>query len=332
MSLYSVPQPLTRESTAYESEQVLTPTDIIPGQRFKGGAIGTGAPLIRRERSVLPSSDGYSFVDRLNAIREDGHYDPEPYGPYFSLPVDPAACTTLSRRTTTKDLISRYESLESTSSTRQEPPNAMAKKVKGRSPIRQSFRNLLSALGKRAKGMGKDHSASAASRSTVSICLDSPPLPSSANTRGIHLDIPSTNTSKSSSSGMPACITPTALHTGPLLYLCNPIAVGGLPIWVDCTAILHSSHIVVTWFTSHDNPSTTMITLPQCTDVRSLALADLDLDEKSMLPTRPNVGELKVFELLFEGRGREKFAAFSVTGRAGWGRRASLSRPQEFHF
>ncbi|THH31345.1 hypothetical protein EUX98_g2855 [Antrodiella citrinella] len=117
---------------------------------------------------------------------------------------------------------------------------------------------------------------------------------------------------------MPACNTPTALHTGPLLYLCRPVSPNDLPVWTDCTVVLHPSHILVTWLTPQDNPSTSMVTLPQCTDVRSLAVNELDAEERGLLPTQPNKGELKVFELLFEGRVREKFAAYSVTERAGW--------------
>ncbi|TCD66723.1 hypothetical protein EIP91_001016 [Steccherinum ochraceum] len=330
--------PLTRASTAYDSEPVLTPTDITPGYQYKGG-YGGGGVGIRQECSVGSSAGGSSYLhgipQGLNAIREDGQYDAEPFGPYFSLPVNStAAPPRLFRRTTTKELISRYESLESESGDRssvaqssysphsEHLPEAAQKRPKGRSPIRQSFRNLLSAIGKKAKGFGKDHSSNAPSRSSQSICLDSPPIPPSVSTTrptSTYLEIPSPMAFASrSASGMPACNTPSALHTGPLLYLSKPISAGDLPVWTDCTAILHPSHILITWLTSHENPSTSMITLPQCSDVRSLALNDLDSTERNLLPMQPNTGELKVFELLFEGRGREKFAAYSVTGRASW--------------
>ena len=48
---------------------------------------------------------------------------------------------------------------------------------------------------------------------------------------------------------------------------------------------------------------------------RSLAPADMDEAERRLLPSEP---EWKVFELLFEGRPRERFAARSLTERATW--------------
>ncbi|KAG2345515.1 hypothetical protein BDR05DRAFT_988614 [Suillus weaverae] len=55
-----------------------------------------------------------------------------------------------------------------------------------------------------------------------------------------------------------------------------------------------------------------------CTDVRSISLNRLDLDEKALLPTPTDQSEPKVFELLFEGHRREKFAASSSQERARW--------------
>lgn len=338
MSRDHFPHPLTRASTAQESEPVLTPPDITPGYDFKTGFAGHLVPTIRQQRSMCSSTGaGSSYFngipDGLHAIREDGQYDPEPYGPYFSLPIDPTSnAPSLTRRGTTKELISRFESLESgramsscsttpSSSSVPSTPRGSEKK-KGRSPIRQSFRNLISAIGKKAKGFGQAHSTTSSPKPSLSICLDSPPLPplvKEYQSSGTYLDIPSPRSNESKiSPSMPACITPTALHTGSLLYLSKPVVDGGLPVWTDCTAILHVSHMLVTWLTPLQNPSTTMITLENCADVRSLEHLDLEASERSLLPAQSNAGELKVFELLFEGRSREKFAAYSVTGRASW--------------
>jgi hypothetical protein len=93
---------------------------------------------------------------------------------------------------------------------------------------------------------------------------------------------------------------------------------GGLPVWTDCSVILHPSHILITWMTSYSNPSTSIVTLSQCTDVRSLTLADLNPEERDLLPSTDKPDAIWVFELLFEGKAREKFAAASVQERAGW--------------
>ncbi|OBZ70805.1 hypothetical protein A0H81_09064 [Grifola frondosa] len=224
----------------------------------------------------------------------------------------------------TKELIGRYESMDTSAKpaagkrtpSRRNPPTAsfaLEKKDKSRSPIRQSFRNLISVF-KKNKSSGKDHSQQLAvpgtkyrSNDVIDIRTQNLALPQLPR-----VDICSVKPDKA------LCITPISLHSGqagPLLYLSRPLSPNVLPVWTSCTAQLHSTHIIVTWHSAHGNPSTYVVPFTACTDVRSLALTDLDATERSLLPDRP---ELRVFEMLFEGRAREKFAADSVTERASW--------------
>jgi hypothetical protein len=74
---------------------------------------------------------------------------------------------------------------------------------------------------------------------------------------------------------------------------------------------------VITWLTTHGNPFIHTIRLSNCTDVRSLSSQQLDAEECALLP-KGDTKEPKVFEILFEGKAREKFAATSVRERAEW--------------
>ncbi|KIK90795.1 hypothetical protein PAXRUDRAFT_14144 [Paxillus rubicundulus Ve08.2h10] len=103
-----------------------------------------------------------------------------------------------------------------------------------------------------------------------------------------------------------------------LLYFSRPSSLASslLPIWISCTVTLYDSHLLITWYTVHGNPSSHIIPLSGCTDVHSLALKHMDPDERVLLPG--SGGDLKTFELLFEGRPREKFATTSSQDRARW--------------
>lgn len=235
----------------------------------------------------------------------------------------------LARRRTTKDLIGQYESMSSPDqytrpgvpmikqSSLAPPEDHDTPEKKGkRSPIRQSFRNLLSAIGKKGK-LVKDFSN----------LLGTPESPDdgmhvadllAAPTRPTPLQIP-TSRHVSTPSGV-ACTTPSSLYTGELLYLDWPTSVGALPVWISCNVILHASHMLITWRTSSGNPSTSIITLAECADVRSLTMSDLDAHERELLPDNLGTSDLKPFELRFLGnsKAKEKFAASSVTDRSGW--------------
>ncbi|GJE97769.1 hypothetical protein PsYK624_139900 [Phanerochaete sordida] len=307
----------------------------------------------------LPGEGDTAFKDATSTASTTGKvlqgseysFDPEPRGPYFSIPLKKIESKApLSRRGTTKELIGRYESLSTssassggtdltktksrtstTTTSTTAPQIAEEKKGKGRSPIRQSIRSFLSVFNKKGKTPREpsvyvsDLLSPPAEAETETYAEDvraatpPPPLPKSPLPVLAPIDTdPTRFLSPTADFGHPTCTTPVPLYTGTLLYLCNPVTPDGLPVWISCDATLHRTHILLTWFSALGNPSTSVVQLSQCTDVRSLAVCDLDSAESSMLPSNPEFREPKVFELLFEGKAREKFAAASVKERAGW--------------
>ena len=119
---------------------------------------------------------------------------------------------------------------------------------------------------------------------------------------------------------------------GALLYLShykNSLGSFSSPVWLPCTVTLEveDQAVVVSWANPDEDegqvtPRLHMVTLARCTDIRSLVTSQLD--EHDMMT--PLVGckddlrirDFKVFELLFEGREREKFAARTVRERVRW--------------
>ena len=95
--------------------------------------------------------------------------------------------------------------------------------------------------------------------------------------------------------------------SGSLLYLSRPPSCP--PVWMSCTVALYNSHLLITWYTMHDSPSSHIVQLDGFMDVHSL-------NERVSRPDTE--GDLKTFELTFEGRSREMFAAASVQDRARW--------------
>ena len=234
----------------------------------------------------------------------------------------------LSRRGTTKALIGRFEALGEAASPRTSlgygfPPSNRRgssvrrspfgeKKDRGRLPIRESFRNLLSVF-KRNKPTLKDLAPPRHACAPTSSTKNDEAGPRGPN--GLTLQIPR---SGQVDDDKIVCISPIEAHkgkAGSLLYLSRMPGSGLPPIWMACTAQLHSTHILVTWDTPQGNPSPRLVPFTSCTDVRSLTPADLDPEERALLPA----GQAwKVFEIIFEGRAGEKFAANSLTERATW--------------
>ncbi|PCH39179.1 hypothetical protein WOLCODRAFT_167840 [Wolfiporia cocos MD-104 SS10] len=165
-SLYS--HPMTRANLSTEgTDPPLTPLD--EPQRldpYHKGSRSSAQDVAVRIRSTTPESGQFpSREPPLNALLELDEYNPGPYGPYFSLPHDPTqgeSPIALTRRGTTKALIGRYESLtprteqwptrsersDQLQSSRPGSYQAIERKDKGRSPIRQSIRNILSVFKK----------------------------------------------------------------------------------------------------------------------------------------------------------------------------------------
>ncbi|KAI8993883.1 hypothetical protein BD414DRAFT_534966 [Trametes punicea] len=270
---------------------------------------------------------------------------------------NPATSAALGRRGTTKELIGHFEVMGGSSAPARSSSAGRARdgslasyagdrtpvqtdkaKEKGRSPIRQSFRNLLSVF-KKTKPAQKERQ-DAAPGSVPSLPgtryktggapadkeggarIHAPAPPSKPS---LTLQIPSTNLAKTDPRNCTSPISAHASQQGPLLYLCRlpagpdssgPGSAGLPPVWMPCLAQLHTTHVLISWQTAQGNPTNRLVPFTACTDVRSLALGELSAEERALLPDgRP---ELRVFELLFEGRAREKFAVEGVTERAGW--------------
>ena len=125
----------------------------------------------------------------------------------------------------------------------------------------------------------------------------------------------------SSSLGSRICTSPTySLHTGPLLHLSQPTSVSSpiLPVWIPCDAVLHQSHILLTSATTQGIRRTDVVSLRACTDVKSLASGDISAEQRALLPTMENSAVPKVFELVFDGKEKQRFAVPTVKDREAW--------------
>jgi hypothetical protein len=212
----------------------------------------------------------------------------------------------LQHRGSTKQLIGRYESMNNSPPRKSrfahapsgkplgvptQNPSSFSQK-KDKSPIRRSFRNLFSAFKKAtgsAKGVAHDDT-------TVPPALSGFRNPSSSKAT-------------------------FRAFAGPLLYLSRAPHSPEVPTssrWIPCTATLDNDRIIITSTTPQIDPTSHIIYLSHCADVRSLTVQQLDPCESVLLQQRKDIDDLRVFEILFEGRAREKFAAISVRERAGW--------------
>lgn len=228
---------------------------------------------------------------------------------------------TVQRRQSAKQLIDRYESILQEPSTARRPPSAARfhgvsssrsiGKGKRRS-LSASLRNFLSVFQKGRKGKDGDDQE----EDIPAVVVDAPSMAQIPSMYTEGAPLPHDTGSMALSAGKVS-----ALHSGALLYLSMPSSSTtspNLPTWISCDVTLHTLHILITWYTTHGNPSTHVLPLDGCTDVRSISMNRLDPDEKALLPTSTDQSEPKVFELLFEGRRREKFAASSSQERARW--------------
>ena len=123
-SLYS--HPMTRLNTAECSESVQTPTDVLSTrqQQPKHGVVGPRSMNSRKEDGMVRVHAGVSdpahivryLEHALDMVPEMQEMDAEPDGPYFSIPVKSMRATSksngLQRRKSTKELIDRFESLD----------------------------------------------------------------------------------------------------------------------------------------------------------------------------------------------------------------------------
>jgi hypothetical protein len=99
------------------------------------------------------------------------------------------------------------------------------------------------------------------------------------------------------------------------------------PAWLPCTATLEEDvqSIRISWSdlsSQEERVSTHIVSLARCTDVRSLVASQLEERDLTIplagCKDEVRIEDYKVFEILFEGKGREKFAARTVRERARW--------------
>jgi hypothetical protein len=279
--------------------------------------------------------NAFSMPPEFRSPQECG---PEPYEEYFSIPLsrENPVLKDARRRRSTKELIKRFETMTVDNSPKALPapstrgtpvrthraevglftPRAQVEKKT--SPLRQSFRNLLSVF-KKGKRFGKEKVE-----------------PYMIHPKESGLSFPDEKLSKippgakhesdlfapnSGSLGSRICTSPTySLHTGPLLHLSQPTSASFqiLPVWIPCDAVLHQSHILLTSATTQGIRRTDVVSLRACTDVKSLTSGDIGAEQRALLPTMENSAVPKVFELIFDGKETQRFAVPTVKDRAAW--------------
>ncbi|SRR6266702_1138650 len=342
-SLYS--HPTSRGTSATCSVGLSTPLDGPTAQKNANPAF-VGPRIMPNNKGALVrahSSSSRSTASRYEdeiiesvpnppEFRSPQDCGPEPYEEYFSIPVskdrlglDDARC-----RRSTKELIKRFESISADNSpvslsgngTRSTPgrihrgnPSLFtppAKVEKKTSPLRQSFRNLLSVF-KKGKRLGKEKSNGAPSE-------PEPPVERVSSGPLKRENEPDPFTFDGGGPSSRICASPTySLHRGPLLHLSPPAPASSiLPVWITCDAALHGSHILLTSATTQGIQSTVVISLRACTDIKSLAPDEIAAEQRALLPAMEGSTDPKVFELFFDGKESQRFAAPTVKDRAAW--------------
>ncbi|KAF5370556.1 hypothetical protein D9758_001832 [Tetrapyrgos nigripes] len=227
-------------------------------------------------------------VTRIIFISNKSYVQQPPINFLPSTPKMMGPRTMDSRSSITHQLNNHYEISEQRPATPPTRPThipAPTSFTKGnKSPIRQSFRNLVGLIKKaQARVKRPDNSSQASPR------------------------IPAKETKPSSSKS-----------SGNLIYLARPTNSHLLPVWTSCTATLNGDKFSVSWSTAKNNPDSFSVDLKRCTDVRSLSSSQLSPEEVSQLPSSEDSQELKVFEVVMIDKSREKFAASSNHERATW--------------
>lgn len=183
-------------------------------------------------------------------------------------------------------------------------------KRKDKSPIRESFRSLLSVF-KKGNGASKGKAGAKQGPFARDQPGDASPMVSKALVGRPSAPLDTTS---------PSTVGPRL--SGPLLYFSRSahFSSGSLipPAWTACTATLEGNEITLLGSAMRENPTTHAISLSRCADVRSLSLGQLNDNERSVLLQEGDTREIRIFEILFEGRAREKFAVTSSRERAGW--------------
>ena len=183
------------------------------------------------------------------------------------------------------------------------PDDKLKPHKREKSPIRQSIKNLLSVLKKGTIGLSKK------SDDKLGVPYAGPQS-REEESKSSSSEWP-TNQLKETSKSRPS----GKKRTGSLLYLAGE---QGSLAWTTCNVTLEGNKIVLASFTPNMDLYVHEIVLSHCADIYSLSHLQLDADEAALLHTVADGGKMKVFEILFKGRSREKFAAKTVRERAGW--------------
>jgi hypothetical protein len=213
------------------------------------------------------------------------------------LPVTPP----LARAKSTRKQQYVYDYTQTADSLR--TPDGLKPRKREKSPIRQSIKNLLSVLKKGTIGLSK--------RSDDKLDVPYVGFQSKEEECKSSSSEWSTNHSKDTTKSRPS----RKKQTGSLLYLAGE---QGSLAWTTCNVTLEVNKIVLASFTPNMDLYVHDIALSHCVDIHSLSHAQLDADEAVLLDAVADGGKMKVFEILFKGRSREKFAAKTVRERAGW--------------
>ena len=305
--------PLTRQSTGWGSYSTSIPFTPADGLPLHNSVFNAQKRLPMQPKNTGLPQDKYPFdpTVRSNSLPID---DP---GSYFPNVISQGSEETApSGYRSTKELINRFESMtpsivsSETESLRvpnmrrdhplpELPLNRPLSSMKDRkrSPLKESFRNLIHLFAK--KRSGKEDG------STLSSSPYNTPIP----TPTVH------STPRSHCSFVPL-ETLELLHSGPLLYLSRPSVDSMLPVWISCKASLFSDRLVLEWHTAFGNPSSSIIALGKSSDVHSLSNTQVDQTERKLLPQDSQGAHM--FEISYPGGSPEKFATTTVSERTAW--------------
>ena len=350
-SLYSHRMAHGSSAATPESEDLPTPLEargLTAQQTTKPVFIGprsmphNHADLVRVYSSSATHDSRYEDDDQsafppLPEFRSPQECGPEPYEEYFSIPLsrENPVLNDARRRRSTKELIKRFESMSVDNSPKALPAHGMrgtpvrnhrtdiglftprTQVEKKTSPLRQSFRNLLSVF-KKGKRVGKEKVEPYIYPKETGPSFPDERLSKISPRDKYESDLFTPN---GGSLGSRICTSPTySLHTGPLLHLSQLASASSpiLPVWIPCDAVLHQSHILLTSATAQGIRRTDVVSLRACTDINSLTSGDIGAEQRALLPTMENSADPKVFELVFDGKEKQRFAVPTVKDRAAW--------------
>jgi hypothetical protein len=183
------------------------------------------------------------------------------------------------------------------------PDDKLKPHKKEKSPIRQSIKNLLLVLKKGTIGLSK--------KSDDKLGVPYVGLQSKEEENSSSSSEWPTNEVRETLKSRPS----GKKQTGSLLYLSGE---QGSLAWTTCNVTLEGNKIVLASFTPNMDLYVREIILSTCADIYSLSHVQLNADEAALLHAMADGGKMKIFEILFKGRSKEKFAAKTVRERAGW--------------